>query len=183
MATTVMASAFIQAGYDVKTSEVHGMAQRGGTVISYVRRGSRPGEAVHAPTVPAGQADAILGLEILEAYRELPNLKKGGLVITSDERIMPVPVTMGDAAYPTLSEESFSGWAGRVKVIPAVDLARKAGNVRTSNIVCLGVLSACLDVPAGDWEKEIARLVPPKTVDINLRAFALGRDLAGEPSR
>lgn len=178
LATTVLASVFVRAGYNVKTSEVHGMAQRGGTVTSYVRRGAKAGDPVHAPIVPAGEADAILGLEILEAYRELPNLRRGGLVVTSDERIMPVPVTMGDAAYPDLSRESFTGWAGRVHVVPAVSLAREAGNIRTSNVVCLGVLSTYLDVPTDLWEQEIARLMPAKTVEVNLKAFAIGRAAA-----
>lgn len=171
LATTILAYVFTRQGYYVKTSEIHGMAQRGGSVISYVRRGQK----VYAPAVPQGKADVILGLEVLEAYRELPNLKENGVVVTSDERIPPVSVIMGDASYPELTRESFLQRAGRVYMVPAVTLAQEAGNVRTSNIVCLGALSCLLDVPRDVWEEEIKVSVPEKTISANMRAFDLGR--------
>jgi len=176
LATTVLASVFVKAGYDVKTSEVHGMAQRGGTVTSYVRRGER----IHSPVVPKGEADLILGLELLEAYRELPGLKQGGMVLTSDETISPVPVIMGDATYPSLSRESFLQRASEAYVMPAVAIAKEAGNVRTSNVACLGALSVLLDspgeAPAAVWEAEVAALVPKRTIEVNLAAFRAGRE-------
>jgi indolepyruvate ferredoxin oxidoreductase beta subunit len=176
LATTVLASVFVKAGFDVKTSEVHGMAQRGGTVTSYVRRGDR----VHSPVVPKGEADLILGLEMLEAYRELPSLKQGGVVLCSDETISPVPVIMGETAYPSLSLDSFLQRAGDAYLIPALSIARQAGNVRTSNVACLGALSALLDgpgePPAEAWEQEVARLVPRRTAEVNMYAFRAGRE-------
>lgn len=176
LATTLLASVFVKAGYDVKTSEVHGMAQRGGTVTSYVRRGNR----IYSTVVPKGEADLILGLEVLEAYRELPNLKPGGVVLTSDETILPQPVIMGDASYPSLNRDSFLQRAGEAFVIPALSIAREAGNARTSNVACLGALSVLLDAsgdaPAQVWEEEVSRLVPERTIDVNLAAFRAGRE-------
>lgn len=176
LATTVLASVFVTAGSDVKTSEVHGMAQRGGTVTSYVRRA----EKVYSPVVPTGEADVILGLELLEAYRELPNLKGGGVLLTSDETISPVPVIMGDAAYPTLTRESFLQRAGKAYFVPALAIAREAGNVRASNVAMLGALSSLLDGPGEPpvtvWENEVSRLVPKRTVEVNLKAFRAGRE-------
>jgi len=175
LATTLLATVFVQAGFDVKTSEVHGMAQRGGTVTSYVRRGDR----VFSPVVPNGEADLILGLEVLEAYRQLPNLKPGGTVLFSDETISPVPVIMGDEVYPTIVRESFLQRASRAYCISALAIAREVGNPRTSNVACLGALSALLDGPDDPpvevWEAEVTRLVPPRTADVNLAAFRQGR--------
>lgn len=175
LATSVLARVFVKAGFDVKTSEVHGMAQRGGTVISYVRRGQK----VYSPLVPKGKADVILGLEILEAYRQLPDLKEGGLVLTSDERIKPVSVIMGQAQYPDIRPEWFSSRAGQVLIIPALEKAREAGNVRAANTVCLGALSRFLEIPVDVWKETIAETVPPRAVDVNLKAFEMGRSLAG----
>lgn len=176
LATTLLASVFVNAGYDVKTSEVHGMAQRGGTVTSYVRRGER----IRSTVVPKGEADLILGLEVLEAYRELPNLKPGGIVVCSDERIQPQPVIMGDATYPSLSRESFLQRAGKAYVLPALAIARQVGNARASNVVCLGALSVLLDspqdAPVNVWEDGVSRLVPKRTIDVNLAAFRAGRE-------
>lgn len=171
LATAILASVFVEAGYDVKTSEVHGMAQRGGTVISYVRRGKK----VYSPLVEKGCADTILGLEILEAYRQLPNLKPGGIVVTSDEKVYPVSVTSGDARYPDLGPESFLQRAGRVFMCPSAQLAREAGNVRSSNVVCLGALSGLMEIPESVWISQIQKLVPQKTVEVNLNAFWAGR--------
>ncbi|HHW18538.1 MAG TPA: indolepyruvate oxidoreductase subunit beta [Firmicutes bacterium] len=171
LATTVLAQVFAEAGFDVKTSEVHGMAQRGGTVTSYVRRGQK----VFSPAVPAGKIDVIVGLELLEAYRELPNLKPSGVVVSSDEKIAPISVITGDAEYPNLTEESFLQRAGEVYILPALSMALEAGNVRTSNMVCLGALSWILEIPASVWENEISKLVPEKTIDANLKAFCMGR--------
>jgi len=179
LATTVLASVFAKAEFDVKTSEVHGMAQRGGSVTSYVRRGKK----VYAPAVPSKVADVILGLEILEAYRQLPNLKAGGLVLTSDEKIAPIPVIMGNAPYPALSRESFLQRAKEAYLIPALGMAREAGNVRTSNMVCLGALSFLLEVPVTIWEEEVQRYVPPRTVEANLKAFNLGREWMREAAK
>ena len=175
LATTLLASVFAKAGHDVKTSEVHGMAQRGGMVTSYVRRG----DLVRSTVVPKGEADLILGLELLEAYRELPNLRPGGVVLCSDETILPQPVIMGEAAYPALNRDSFLQRASKAYLIPALGIARQAGNVRASNVACLGALSVLLGGPGeaslGVWEEEVSRLVPRRTIDVNLAAFRAAR--------
>jgi len=176
LATTVLATVFASCGFDVKTSEVHGMAQRGGTVTSYVRRNDK----VYSPVVPKGQGDVIIGLELLEAYRELPNLRRGGVVLTSDETIAPIPVIMGEAKYPALTVEAFLQRAGKARLVPAQAIAKEAGNPRTSNVVMLGALSTYMDgpddPPVEKWEEEIARLVPKRTIEVNLKAFHAGRE-------
>lgn len=175
LATTVLASVFAASGCDVKTSEVHGMAQRGGAVTSYVRRG----EKVYSPLVHAGEADVILGLEMLEAYRELPNLRAGGTALVSDEKISPLTSIMGESRYPDLSEKSYLQRAGSAFIVPAVSIAKEAGNTRASNIALAGALSALLGeddkVPLSVWEAQISRLVPQRTVDVNIKAFYGGR--------
>jgi len=174
LATSVLARVFMKAGFDVKTSEVHGMAQRGGTVVSYVRRGPK----VYSPLVPSGEADAILGLEILEAYRQLSELKPGGLVVTSDEQVKPVSVIMGQTRYPDIRPESFSPRAGKILIIPALAKAKEAGNVRAANTVCLGALSLFLEVKRDIWEETIAETVPARAIEVNLKAFHAGRSFA-----
>lgn len=168
----ILAQVFCSAGFDVKTSEIHGMAQRGGSVITHVRRDRK----VYAPAVPKGSADMIIGLEILEAYRALGDLKPGGVVVTSDERIMPVPVILGAGSYPEISKKSFEQVAGHAYVVPAVKVAEELGNRRVSNMVCLGVVSKLLECDETLWVEAIKSLVPRKTVDTNLAAFRVGRN-------
>ena len=173
LASNLLSEAAMEAGYDVKKSEIHGMSQRGGDVISTVRFG----EKVYSPIVGLGEADVILAFERLEAMRNLPYLKKEGMVIVNDYRIDPLPVASGDMEYP---EGIIEFLKERVKTIAldARDLAEKAGNIRTMNVVLLGVLSKNLDIPEEIWLQVIERRVPPKAIEANKVAFRLGREVA-----
>jgi indolepyruvate ferredoxin oxidoreductase, beta subunit len=175
LATRVLAAVFLRDGMEVKTSEVHGMAQRGGSVLSFVRRGAR----VWSPVIGAGEADAILGLELLEAARALPYLQMGGLVVTSTQQITPVTVATGQGRYPSDLGNRLGATAGRVVLVPAGEIAAELGQVRVANVVCLGALAEFTDQPVCIWEETIAASVPPRTVDLNLEAFRRGRALAG----
>ena len=173
LASNLLSEAAMEAGYDVKKSEIHGMSQRGGDVISTVRFG----EKVYSPIVGLGEADVILAFERLEAMRNLPYLKKEGMVIVNDYRIDPLPVASGYMEYP---EGIIEFLEERVKTIAldARDLAEKAGNIRTMNVVLLGVLSKNLDIPEEIWLQVIERRVPPKAIEANKVAFRLGREVA-----
>ncbi len=173
LASNLLSEAAMEAGYDVKKSEIHGMSQRGGDVISTVRFG----EKVYSPIVGLGEADVILAFEKLEAMRNLPYLKKEGMVIVNDYRIDPLPVASGYMEYP---EGIIEFLKERVKTIAldARDLAEKAGNIRTMNVVLLGVLSKNLDIPEDIWLQVIERRVPPKAIEANKVAFRLGREVA-----
>ena len=176
LATGVIADALRHDGPEVKTSEVHGMAQRGGSVLSFVRRSDgRP----FGPVVGSGSADVVLGLEMLEAVRALPYIRACGLVVASTQRVMPVPVTTGQAKYPDDLEDRLRTAAGQVVLVPAGEIAQELGNSRVANVVCLGALAGHTDGPLDVWREVISKLVPPRTVDINLQAFARGVELAG----
>ncbi len=173
LASNLLSEAAMEAGYDVKKSEIHGMSQRGGDVISTVRFG----EKVYSPIVGLGAADVILAFEKLEAMRNLPYLRKDGTVIVNDYRIDPLPVASGYMEYP---EGIIEFLRERVKTIAldARQLAEKAGNIRTMNVVMLGVLSKSLDIPEETWLRVIERRVPKKAVEANKVAFRLGREVA-----
>lgn len=155
----------------VKVSEVHGMAQRGGNVITHVRFG----QEVFAPLVASGEAEYLLAFEPLEAARSLSYLKPDGHLIVSTQRISPMPVLTGAAKYP---EEPFQALLGVSQTAQALDahaLAVEAGSFKAVNIVLLGVLSAALDFSDRDWVDAITACVPPRTLEVNLRAFKAGR--------
>ncbi len=173
LASNLLSEAAMEAGYDVKKSEIHGMSQRGGDVISTVRFG----EKVYSPIVGLAGADVILAFEKLEAMRNLPYLKKDGTVIVNDYRIDPLPVASGYMEYP---EGIIEYLRERVKtiVLDARELAEKAGNIRTMNVVMLGVLSRSLDIPEEIWLRVIERRVPKKAIEANKVAFRLGREVA-----
>lgn len=173
LSARVLAEAALRMGYDVKTSEVHGMAQRGGSVICMVRWGER----VHSPLVPEGRADYLLAFELLEGLRFLRYLSGEGTAIVNDYRLDPLPVLRGDAEYPRDALESIRAYAARTVVLDARSAAAEAGNPRAAGSVMLGALSACLDFPGDAWEEAIASTVPSRAVEVNLRAFSLGRKL------
>lgn len=158
-------------GYDVKLSEVHGMAQRGGSVITFVRFG----EHVDEPIVEAGQADLLIAFERLEAVRYANLLSEDGLLIMNDERIDPMPVVIGAAEYP---EDTVDALEKQHKVvrIKAREEAREIGNLRVFNTIILGAASLIMPFPEESWVKVIKETVPPKTVDANLQAFRRGRE-------
>lgn len=170
LASKLMGKYFTEEGYDVKVSEVHGMSQRGGSVVTYVRFGSK----VFSSVIEKGEADIILSFEQLESARWLPYLKKGGVLITGTQKIDPMPVIMGKAEYPGNIIEKLC--KNDIKVIPvdALDLALKAGSAKCANVVLLGAAVRFLGIDRESFSKIIETSVPSKTVEMNLRAFAYG---------
>lgn len=168
--TSILAEAAFRAGYDVKQSEIHGLSQRGGSVSGQVRWGRR----VYSPIIMEGEADFLLALEELEALRNAHRLKPDGLILLNDFRILPATVVSGDAAYPQDIDAQLAEY-GRLCRLPATLMAQQLGNVRMSNIVMLGALSRHLHLPENIWPEVIREHCPPKYVELNLQAFAKGR--------
>ena len=180
-AANLLGWAALRAGYKVRVGEVHGMSQRFGSVIAYVRFG----EDVYGAMVPEGKADVILSFEPVEALRYINYLKKGGLVFTNARPIPPVQVSMGLASYPSLEEMKKiieEDFGGKFMAFDAEKLALEAGNIVTMNVVLIGALSQTPGFPLSEEEiKEVIRIsVPPKTIDVNMRAFELGVKAAKE---
>jgi indolepyruvate ferredoxin oxidoreductase beta subunit len=174
LAGEVLATAAMNSGFDAKKSEVHGMAQRGGSVVAHVRFG----EKVYSPMAKLGEADYLLAFERLEALRYLPMLKAGGTVVMNDQRIVPLSVTFGAGTYPEKVEEMLAERAKAVEVIPALEIARELGNPNVVNLVMLGALSRFLPFPPETWEKSLEERVPKKFLDLNRKAFARGAQAA-----
>ncbi|MBW6513028.1 MAG: indolepyruvate oxidoreductase subunit beta, partial [Desulfuromonadaceae bacterium] len=158
------------AGYDVKKAEVHGMAQRGGSVVSHVRFGSK----VHSAIIPEGEADILFGFELLETYRCLPLLGANGKVLANDLKIMPLPVAIGKEQYPARLAEKIIAQVPQSRIVNGLQLAIQAGNDRTVNTVLLGTLATLLDIDLDLWRQAIKKLVPEKFCAVNLKAFESG---------
>ena len=173
LASRILGMLATDAGFDVKLSEVHGMAQRGGSVVTFVRWG----EKVAEPIVEPGQADVLIAFEKLEALRYLHYLKKDGVVIVNDTRIDPMTVATGAAVYPEDVLETLKA-ARRTIVVDATEEAAKLGAPRAFNVIVLGAAARSVGFPKEEWVKGIAALVPPKTVAVNERAFETGYALA-----
>lgn len=173
LASKMLGDLLLAQGYDVKVSEVHGMSQRGGSVVTYVRYG----ESVASPIIDEGQADVIVSFELLEAARSLPYLKEGGRVVTNDQQIDPMPVITGAATYPEDLVGKMEAAGARVDAIDCISLAREAGSVKAVNLVLLGRLSKYFDFPEEAWMTSLERCVPPKAIEINKKAFISGRSL------
>ena len=206
LASKLLGNVLIGAGYDVKLSEVHGMSQRGGSVVTYVRYGDK----VYSPIVDQGEADYILSFEILESARWISFLKKGGnsalpeeglraqaqsaqpqdapetrgqaerrtgggKLITNTQKTWPMPVITGAMPYPENIVEKLSAMAD-VQAVDALALATRAGSPKAVNVVLIGVLSRLMDIPEDTWLQAIDETVPPKFLELNNRAFALGRE-------
>ena len=169
LASRILGNTVINEGYDVKVSEVHGMSQRGGSVVTYVKYG----EKVYSPIIDEGEADVILAFELLEAYRALPYLKKGGKMIVNAQQIDPMPVITGSAKYPEKIGEKLTD-AADVTAVDALSLAKKAGNIKSVNVVLIGVMARNSEIPYEKWVETIKTTVPAKFLDINLKAFDLG---------
>lgn len=157
------------AGYDVKLSEVHGMAQRGGSVVTFVRYGDK----VNEPIVEEGQADVLIAFEKLEAMRYAHFLKEDGVIIVNDHEMVPMTVVIGNASYPENIIETLSQ-KHKVVAINAMDEAKKLGNVRCFNVIILGVAAKSMDFSKEQWLEVIEQTVPPKTVELNKKAFVAG---------
>ena len=169
LASRILGNTVIGEGYDVKVSEVHGMSQRGGSVVTYVKYGDK----VHSPIIDNGEADIVLAFELLEAYRALPALKRGGRLIVNDQRINPMPVITGAALYPENILEKLSE-AVDTTAVDALTLANEAGSFKAVNVVLIGVMAKNTDIPYEVWIDTIRETVPQKFLDINLKAFELG---------
>ncbi len=172
LASRVLGNTVINEGYDVKVSEVHGMSQRGGSVVTYVKYG----EKVYSPIIDKGEADIILAFENLEAYRALPFLKKGGKMIVNNQQINPMPVITGAAKYPENIIEKIASKVDMVSV-DAASLAKEAGNIKAVNIVLIGIMAKSTGIEYDKWIKTIKETVPEKFVDVNIKAFDLGYNL------
>lgn len=172
LASRILGNAAISEGYDVKVSEVHGMSQRGGSVVTYVKYGNK----VYSPIIDRGEADTILAFELLEAYRALPYLKKGGKMIVNAQCIDPMPVITGAAQYPAGVAEKL-GKMVDTTVVEALSAAKEAGNLKAVNVVLIGVMAKNSDIPYEKWIETIKATVPPKFLNVNLKAFEIGYNL------
>jgi indolepyruvate ferredoxin oxidoreductase beta subunit len=173
LASDIMAEVFLEAGHDVKKSEIHGMAQRGGSVTSHVRFG----EKVYSPIIKRGDANILLAFEKLEALRWVNFLKSNGLVILNDHRINPPVVNLGQMVYPQNIEETIRGNFDQSRVVPGTRIALEAGDIRAANVVLLGALSQVfVDIDRDIWVDVILRNLPPRVHGVNRKAFAMGRE-------
>lgn len=171
-ASDLMAMALMEAGLDVKKSEVHGMAQRGGCVTSHVRFG----EKVYSPIAKKGGVDILLSFEKLETLRYLNVLKPGARIIYNEEAIYPPSVNLGEADYPRDIAAIVKKYFRRVKAIKAADLAERAGNIRTAGTVMVGAVSRYMDISPEIWREVLSRAFPEKLASVNHAAFELGRN-------
>ena len=170
LASKVLGHLLLNQDYDVKVSEVHGMSQRGGSVVTYVRFG----EKVNSPIIEKGEADIIVSFELLEAARWMPYLKNGGKIVTNTQRIDPMPVITGAAVYPENLVEKMQEKGADVDAMDCLTLAEQAGSSKAVNIVLLGRLSTYFDIPKDAWIKSLEACVPPKFLELNKKAFELG---------
>jgi indolepyruvate ferredoxin oxidoreductase, beta subunit len=173
LASEILSEVLMTAGYDVKKSEIHGMSQRGGSVTSHVRYGKK----VFSPLIPQGEADVLFGFELLETYRYLSMLRPGGTVVVNDLKIMPAPVALGTERYPEDIPGKILAACPDALVVNGMELAHKAGNVRTVNTVLLGALSLRMDLPEPLWIAGLEKMVPERFLSENLAAFQLGRQI------
>ena len=173
LASVLLGNLALDKDYDVKLSEVHGMAQRGGSVVTHVKISE---DGVNSPLIEEGDADVIIACEELEAYRWLPYLKKGGTMYVNTQQWLPMPVVMGQAEYPENIMETLEKNAAKVKAFDALKIAEECGSVKAVNVVLLGAASNDLPFDEAAWIKVIEENVKPKFVDLNKKAFELGRN-------
>lgn len=172
LASKLLGHLLLTQGYDVKVSEVHGMSQRGGSVVTYVRYGDK----VYSPVIDQGEADFIVSFELLEAARWLSYLRPDGQIVTNTQQIDPMPVITGAAAYPSDLVGKMRAAGAKVDALDCLRLATEAGSAKAVNIVLMGRLSHYFDLPEEKWLEALSVMVPPKLLDINKRAFALGKN-------
>ncbi len=170
LASRIIGNALIDCGYDVKVSEVHGMSQRGGSVVTYVRYG----EEVASPIVEKGGADIIVAFEQLEALRWISYLKPGGKMIINTQKIDPMPVIIGAAAYPEGILDTIKKSGVSYEAIDALSLANEAGNSKAVNVVLLGLMAKHSEIEKETWLKSLRNTVPERFLELNLKAFELG---------
>lgn len=172
LASKLLGHLLLSEGYDVKVSEVHGMSQRGGSVVTYVRFG----EKVYSPIIDLGEADFIVAFEKLEAARYVQYLKRDGKIVVNTQEIDPMPVITGAAQYPEELTEKMESLGVTVEAMDCLSLAEEAGSSKAVNIVLMGRLSRHFDIPVEKWEQAIRECVPERFVELNMKAFSLGRN-------
>lgn len=173
LASEILAQTAMLAGYDVKTNEVHGMAQRGGSVMAQVRYGQK----VYSPLIEEGTAVALASLEEVEGLRAAHYLKKGGLAVVSSQQVIPVTVSSGGAEYPLDAVERLKGVFSNLKIVDAVEIATAAGNARAANVAVIGALSTGLEFPEELWLQAIKKSVKPAFVELNIDVFKRARSM------
>lgn len=174
LASKILSTGLINAGYDVKMSEVHGMAQRGGSVTTQIRYGKK----VYSPIIGKGQADVIVAFEQMEAERWIDYLKTDGKIIINDYKISSVPILIGESNYPKDILDDIKKRAN-VSVIKAFKFSKELGNVRTQNIIMLGALIEYIDIKNVDWVDILKNMIKEKYVDLNIEALTIGKGLLG----
>lgn len=171
LASEIVSEVMMRAGFDVKKSEVHGMAQRGGSVNSHVRFGPK----VYSPIIQEGEVDILFSFEQIETMRYLGVLRKDAVLLVNKQKILPPSVTIGIDDYPDNIPDLLKARYDRFELVNAFDIAKEAGNVKALNIAFCGALSRHLDVDEKLWHEAIAAMLPAKLVDLNIRAFTIGR--------
>ena len=172
LASKLLGKLLLGKGYDVKVSEVHGMSQRGGSVVTYVRYGDK----VYSPVIDKGEADVIVSFEMLEAARWVEYLKPDGVIITNTQQVNPMPVIIGAQEYPEELVQKIKALDIKLDALDALSLAEQAGSSKAVNIVLMGRLSKLFDFTEEEWLTAIEQSVPEKFLELNKKAFALGRE-------
>lgn len=172
LASEILSEAAMLAGFEVKKSEIHGMSQRGGSVVSHVRYGKE----VFSPIIPEGEGDILFGFELMETCRSLPLLKSGGAVVANDLKISPPSVLMGQEVYPDGLVELMQAQFPDFLLLDGQMLASQAGNVRAANTVLLGAVSRRLEIAEQFWMQALEKMVPSKALEVNKKAFLMGRE-------
>ncbi len=173
LASKLLGKLLLTKGYDIKVSEVHGMSQRGGSVVTYVRFGDK----VYSPIIDKGEADFIVSFEMLEAARYTEFLRPDGKIIANTQQINPMPVITGAVEYPAELEKKIKDAGIDLVAVDALSLAEQAGSSKAVNIVLMGILSKYFDFTEEEWNKAIESSVPEKFLELNKKAFALGREI------
>jgi indolepyruvate ferredoxin oxidoreductase beta subunit len=171
LASKLLGKLLLTKGYDIKVSEVHGMSQRGGSVVTYVRFGDK----VYSPIIDKGEADFIVSFEMLEAARYTEFLKPNGKIIANTQQINPMSVITGAVEYPSMLAEKIKASGADLVAVDALSLAEEAGSSKAVNIVLMGILSKHFDFTEEEWIEAIENSVPAKFLELNKKAFALGR--------
>jgi len=171
LASDIIAAVMMRAGHDVKKSEVHGMAQRGGSVTSHVRFGPK----VYSPIIRKGEVDILFSFEQLETLRYLDFLGETSVILVNNQKILPPSVTMGKDVYPADIPERLRERYPRFTLVNALDAARDAGSIKAVNTALIGALSNCFSIEERLWQEVIASMLPAKLIELNLKAFELGR--------
>lgn len=171
LASKLLGRLLLDSGLDVKVSEVHGMSQRGGSVVTYVRYGDK----VSSPVIDEGEADYIVSFELLEAARWLPYLKKGGVIVTNTQQTDPMPVITGAAVYPEDLIQKIKDKEVKIDALDCLDIATRAGSAKAVNLVLMGRLSHYFEMSDEAWQDAIEKSVPKAFLEINKQAFEMGR--------